>query len=277
MSEFVIKKASKRQKKLRIAFQSASGAGKTMSALRTARGLAEDPRILVADTENGSSELYSDMFDFDIVDVVEPFSPEKYVGLIRLAESEGYDVIIFDTLTPLWTGKGGFMSIKEAFVKSGGYNDFTSWNPTNELYDAFIKEFIAAKVHIIATMRSKAEYSISKDNTGKMKIDKLGTTPQFRPGVDFEFTTVFALGKDNYCQVDKDRSRLFAGHPPFVADEETGRKLIQWLNEGGDPNDGIVQRTVEVETPVLTHHVAAKKAKPRRVIDEDVPVDVELF
>jgi hypothetical protein len=277
MSEFVIKRASRSRAKLRIAFQSASGAGKTMSALRVARGLGENPKILVADTENESSGLYSDMFDFDAVDVTEPYSPEKYVALIRLAEQEGYDVLIFDTLTPLWTGKGGFMSIKDAFVKSGSYNDFTSWNPTNELYDAFIKEFIAAKVHIIATMRSKAEYSVGKDNTGKMTINKLGTTPQFRPGVDFEFTTVFALGKDNYCQVDKDRSRLFAGHPPFVADEETGRKLIQWLNEGGDPNSENTHRTVEVDTPVLTHHVASKKSKPKRTIDEETPTDVELF
>ena len=276
MSEFVIKRASRGRSKLRIAFQSASGAGKTMSALRVARGLGDDPKILVADTENESAGLYSDMFGFDTVDVLEPYSPEKYVALIRLAETEGYDVLIFDTLTPLWTGAGGFMDIKDAFVKSGSYNDFTSWKPTNELYNAFIKEFIGAKVHIIATLRSKAEYSVGKDNTGKMTITKMGTTPQFRPGVDFEFTTVFSLSKDNYCAVDKDRSRLFSGKPPFVADEETGRMLIKWLNAGGDPNDGNIQRTVEIETPVLTHHVVEKK-RPRRTIDKSDEENVELF
>ncbi len=59
------KKAVKAKQKLRLAIDGVSGSGKTYTALSVASGLGG--RIAVIDSEHGSSELYADRFDFDVL------------------------------------------------------------------------------------------------------------------------------------------------------------------------------------------------------------------
>lgn len=57
-----------------------TGCGKTMSALRLARGIAgPNGRIGVADTENRRAKFYARRFTFDHAEIREPYRPEKYV------------------------------------------------------------------------------------------------------------------------------------------------------------------------------------------------------
>ncbi|MBX6495444.1 ATP-binding protein, partial [Pseudomonas syringae pv. tomato] len=71
----MFKKAERKQAKLRLALAGPSGSGKTYSALLMAKGLGG--RIAVIDTEQGSASLYSDIADFDVLELQPPFSPER--------------------------------------------------------------------------------------------------------------------------------------------------------------------------------------------------------
>ena len=82
-----LKKATRKQLKLKIALNGSAGSGKTTSALLTAFGLTNDwNKIAVIDTENRSSELYVGMNidnlvigEFNTIQLSKPYSPEKYV------------------------------------------------------------------------------------------------------------------------------------------------------------------------------------------------------
>ena len=65
----------------------AKGSGKTYSALRVATGLAKEcgSRIAFLDTENGRARYYADEFDFDYMQLEDPFTPEKYMEAIDAA------------------------------------------------------------------------------------------------------------------------------------------------------------------------------------------------
>ena len=55
-----LKKATRKQAKLRMGLSAVSGGGKTYSALLLAFGLTNDwNKVAVIDTENGSASLYS--------------------------------------------------------------------------------------------------------------------------------------------------------------------------------------------------------------------------
>ena len=56
-------RATKSQAKLRLALFGPSGAGKTFTALRLAKGIGG--RVALIDTERGSASKYADRFEFD--------------------------------------------------------------------------------------------------------------------------------------------------------------------------------------------------------------------
>ena len=54
-----LKKAQRKQAKIKLALQGPSGSGKTMSSLLLASGIADWSKIAVIDTENHSADLYA--------------------------------------------------------------------------------------------------------------------------------------------------------------------------------------------------------------------------
>src|SRR3990167_11037944 len=102
-----IQKAKRFKTKLRLGLAGPAGSGKTMSALKLARGLVgEKGKIILIDTENGSGNLYADLFDYDIITIAGNYAPKYYTEAIEASEKAGYDVIIIDSLTHAWTGIG---------------------------------------------------------------------------------------------------------------------------------------------------------------------------
>jgi hypothetical protein len=117
-----IRKAERTKAKLRLGLAGPSGAGKTMSSLKLAKGITPAGRILMIDTERGSGDLYADLFDYDIITLQPPYKPEKYVEAIRAGEEAGYDTIIIDSLSH-WSDEGGILD--QADKLSSGGNRFT--------------------------------------------------------------------------------------------------------------------------------------------------------
>lgn len=226
-------KAERKKSKLRLALFGAAGSGKTLSALLLASGLKSNCKIAVVDTENGSAEIYADRANFDVINFSPPYTPDKFIDAIHTAEKEGYDVLIIDTISAMWSGEGGLLDIKQRIEKRGSGNSFTAWAQCTPLFNRFVDAILQSSIHIVCTMRSKAEYTIMKDPNGGIKgIAKVGTTPIQRGEIDYNFTTVFHLDRENNAVVTKDRTSMFNTTIPFKINEETGKLIAEWLNVG---------------------------------------------
>lgn len=226
----MFKKAERKASKLRLALVGPSGSGKTYSALLIAKGLGG--RIALIDTERGSGELYSHLMDYDAAQLKPPFSPQMYIQAIKAAESEGYDVLIIDSLSHAWTGEGGVLDLHGRASKAVK-NTFAAWREVTPQHNALVDAILGSSCHIIVTMRTKTAYEVSNEN-GKAKMTKVGLAPVQREGLEYEFTLVMDLAIDGHvATASKDRTGLFDGQH-IVPGEETGRALKAWL-EGGAP------------------------------------------
>lgn len=224
------KKASRGNNKLRIALSAPSGFGKTFSAMRLAAGMKLKTAVL--DTEAQSANLYADKFDFDVLQMNPPYSTDKYVAAIKAAEEAGYEVMIIDSLSHAWIGEGGTLDKKNTIDAQGG-NSFTNWAKVNPGFHALIEAILRSKMHIICTIRAKVEHVIEKDSSGRTTVKKLGLAPQFRDGLEYEFTSFLDLDDAHNATSTKDRTGIFTGRVTLLT-EEVGKSLRAWA-DGGVP------------------------------------------
>ena len=222
-------KATKARAKARIALTGPSGSGKTWTALEAATELKNGGRVAVIDTERGSASLYSDQFDFDVLEL-DFFSPEIYIQAIEAAEAKGYDVIVIDSLSHAWEGEGGALDKQNSAAKRSG-NSFTAWADVTPIHRRLIDTILQSKCHVIATLRSKMEYVIEQSN-GKNTVRKVGMAPIQRPGTEYEFTIVADLDVDHNIAVSKTRCSLFDGKTGHKPDAHWFRPLKEWLDSG---------------------------------------------
>lgn len=222
----------------RFALISPSGGGKTHSALRLAEGLARGGKICVIDTEHNSSKLELGKPDipkaFRHIQLDPPYTPEAYIEAIELAYKDGASVIIIDSLSHAWAGKGGIIEYVNKQSKNG--NSFYNWRQGGEKLNLLVDALLSVQAHLIVTMRSKVEYVIEKDEKGGNSVRKLGLQPIMRDGVEYEFTIVWDLERDTHeAAASKDRSSLFIDETPRVLAQRDGERLAAWLDEGEAP------------------------------------------
>jgi len=118
---FEIKKAVRELIWVKVALMSPSGGGKTYSSLRLATGMARElgkkmdrkPKILMGNSEAARGLYYADEFEYDITPLSSPHHPENYVALINHAVKEGYDILILDSTSHEWNGKGGCLDLQQ--------------------------------------------------------------------------------------------------------------------------------------------------------------------
>ncbi|MDE9590384.1 AAA family ATPase, partial [Xenorhabdus bovienii] len=100
-------------------------------------------------------------------------------------------------------------------------------------HNKFLDAILRSDVNIIATMRSKTETAQVDKGNGKKRVDKLGMKSEQRDGVEYEFTTVLDLNHETHtATASKDRTGLFSNADFTVIDEGTGKRLMDWLNDG---------------------------------------------
>lgn len=221
---------AQRQKiKLRIGLSGASGFGKTMSSILLAYGITNDySKIAIIDTENGSASLYSHLGQYNVLTLDEPYNPERYIQAIEMCEKSKIEVIIIDSITQEWSGKGGCLEIHESL---GGR--FQDWSKVSPRHQAFIDKILNSYCHIITTVRRKIDYSLDSDMNGKNKVVKHGTKEITREGFEYELTVNFEIINDKHlAKASKDRTGLFMDKPEFVINSATGRKLMEWSSQG---------------------------------------------
>ncbi|HET7321208.1 MAG TPA: ATP-binding protein [Longimicrobiaceae bacterium] len=223
------KAATKKESKLRMGIVGPSGTGKTYSALRVAKALGG--RVVVMDSEHGSASKYADEFTFDVFEP-DSFSPKVYIEFLREAAAAGYDVAIIDSLSHAWMGKDGALEMVDWAAKRNSGNSFAGWRDVTPLHNAMIEAILGARLHVIATMRSKTEYVVEEDSRGKKVPRKIGMQPVQRDGMEYEFDVVGDIDHDHNFIVTKTRCRTLKDAVIHEPGEEFGETLLKWLSDG---------------------------------------------
>jgi hypothetical protein len=222
-------KATKRNARARVALIGPSGSGKTFTALRIACALGQ--RVAVIDTEHGSASKYADRFNFDVLEL-EDFAPQQYVEAIKAAEVAGYDVLVIDSLSHAWAGKGGALEMVDRAAERGG-NSYAAWRNVTPWHNRLVDSIIACRCHVIATMRAKTDYVIEQDGKGgKTTIRKVGLAPVQRDGMEYEFDVTADLSPSHSLLVGKTRCPELDGKSFSFPGEDVAEILKAWLTDG---------------------------------------------
>ena len=232
------KRASKKQSRARIALYGPSGSGKTYTALAIATELAgASGKIAVMDSERGSASKYAGIFDFDCVDDLPEFGPLEYCKVIRAAEDAGYAVLVIDSLSHAWSGKGGALEQVDA-ASSRNPNKFAAWRDVTPQHNEMIDTILNCRMHVICTMRSKTEYVQDKDErTGKTTIRKVGLAPVQRDGMEYEFDLCGEMDDSNALTVTKSRCPDLARKRIQQPGAEFAKVIKAWLSDGAPQSE----------------------------------------
>ena len=163
-----------------------SSTGKTFTALRVARGMAEamsgkaGSPIGYVDTENKRALHYKAAFpemahfDFTAVDAsgeLVGFGPERWIEVIDAAEAAGLPVLIMDSFSHAWEGVGGVLDlhaqvldrlVQQAQARANGRYEVDpakfsqlAWAEVKPRYRRLIDRIVRAKMNIIICTRAK--------------------------------------------------------------------------------------------------------------------------
>lgn len=233
---FQVKKAKREKIYCKIALMAPSGGGKTYSSLRLATGMAREieketgkkAKILMGNTEQKRGYYYANEFDYDIVDIDAPHNPEKYVEFIDFAVKEGYDILILDSSSHEWEGRGGCLELQQ---QAGG--TYQAWGKVTPRHNKFIEAIADSPIHMIVTMRGKDQYEMTSDERGKKSVQKLGVGAKQRDGFEYEFTCTFLIDqKTSMAEAQKDNTHIFEHETATLLSEAYGEKIMQWANSG---------------------------------------------
>lgn len=282
----VFKKADRRKKKLRLALDGPAGSGKTLTALRLAMVLARheaekagrpgQTRVAVIDTENGSASIYQgDVYDgfpieFDVIELSE-FSPTRYSEITREAARLGYDVLIIDSLSHAWSGKGGALELVDRAADKVKGNTFAGWKDITPLQTEMIETIIRSSCHVFVTMRTKTEWVLELNERGKQVPRKVGMAPVQRSGVEYEFDVVLDIDEDHIARVTKSRCSAIADKASSKPGAEFMGAVVSWLDHGSDIPQDVLDRAALVDAPAdRPGEGVGAGAKPA-----DAPVSIE--
>lgn len=221
----MFKKATKKQAKLRLALFGVSGSGKTYTALRIATGLGGN--IAVIDTERHSACKYSDRFDFDVCELEKPTINNM---IMTIKEAENYNVLIIDSLTHAWLEL--LQEVERITKTKFGGNSWSAWSEGTPKQMSLINALLDFKGHIIVTMRTETNWTTTTNEKGKVVPVRVGEAPKQGKGIEYEFDMLMQISPEHDALVIKDRTGKFQDECITKPDENFGKELMNWLNDG---------------------------------------------
>ncbi len=186
--------------------------------------------------------------------------------------------MVIDSLSHAWMGKGGALEqVDNAAKRSQSKNTFGAWREVTPRHNSMVDAIIRFPGHVIATMRSKTEYVLEKDDRGKSVPRKIGIQPVQRDGLEYEFDVVCDLDlENNDLIIGKTRCDLLHGKIFRRAGKDIAAILTSWLDDGVDapapapkvPPPAAVTETRPVSAPsgvdvdALAQAISAAKTLP---------------
>jgi len=260
--------ATRQNTPLIIGLAGPSKSGKSYSALRLAKGMADGGRIILLNTEPHGHH-YADQFTYEAADIGSPHRVQKYIEAIAAVAQEKPAVLIIDTLTHLWDGIGGLKEWKDEVALKLAKGDLgridkmsaPAWAQVKAEENHFIYRMLELPCHILLCFRAKDKMVIPKGG-GEWTV--IPMQPIMSDRIAFE--TLFTLTLPEYAHGVPDLS-ISAMREPFDTmippgkpiDEALGERLAAWARGGSsDP------------VQVLAPPVFAHEPYPR---PERTPVD----
>jgi hypothetical protein len=271
--------AKREQIPLLLGVAGGTGSGKTLSALRMARGIAEGGPFAFVDTENGRGLHYADQFpEMQHGDLRAPFRPDAYTDAIQDGFAHLKDVpkerrvVVVDSFSHEWTGDGGCLDWVDEITNGDPKRNPQAWAKVKPAHRKMMTRLLGLDAHVILCLR--AEY-------GKMDIIRKDGKTEFVPkrtlpggsldgwtilsekDVPYELTASFLVISD--APGIPRPLKLQEQHKQFVPldqplSEQTGKLLAAWAagSSSGGPNDPVSGH----EQPAQATETAPSKVVP---------------
>jgi len=238
MNDFVIKKATRQGVKPLVGIYGESGTGKSYSALLLARGLVGPTgRIVVADTESGRGELYSDVLPggYEVVPFGSPFSPERYIAVVESIEKSGAGVGIIDSASHEWEGIGGVLDMASQNEEKSGKPGLHCWKGPKMAHARFMLKLLQSPIPWIVCLRAKHKSRQVKENGRTAIIKDDFTTPIQADDYIFELLVHGEVMQDHSFRLTKsnhpDLAKCFPTSGPITIAH--GEALARWCASPG--------------------------------------------
>lgn len=229
------REVSKTATKIKSTIAGISHSGKTYTALQLAFGMTGNwEKIIGIDVgERNGINLYSDLGKFRVLKLPSPYTPEKLQSAVQYCVEKGYEAIVIDSLTGIYSGEGGMLDIVN------GMNPKDSpWNKVTPRLKKLMSCILNADTHIFCTLRQKSDKVQEQDeNTGKKYVKKIGMKDDFKPDSDYDFDLVLEMNREHKAFYHKDRTRLLPDNQWFEIGAQHGQKIAKWCAEGVKPED----------------------------------------
>jgi hypothetical protein len=109
---------------------------------------------------------------------------------------------------------------------------YNAWGEITPLCNKLIDTILSARLHVIATLRTKTEYVV-EEKSGKSVPRKVGMAPIQRADVEYEFDIYGELDTDHTLIVQKSRCGALSGQVITKPDERLAAMIVAWLR--GEP------------------------------------------
>ncbi len=243
------KKATRQKVHAKILLSGPSGAGKSQSACELATGILRGcggSGIAYIGTEGDRDLLYAQMksehgdysFEYDLCQLDDPFTTDKYIAAIDEAVENGYKVCIIDGLSAEWKW------LNDTHDKMPG-NSFTNWGKLKPKHRAMIDKILTAPMHIICCARGKDEWLL-EDRNGKSVPKKVGMGSQTDKDISYEVMLSLQIEQDTHlAHADKDNTKLWPETRYSVITAKDGEAIYRWCENGVVPDPKpVIQKNV---------------------------------
>lgn len=258
------KKAVREKVYLKVLLTGASGSGKSQSALELATGISKGcgSDIAYIGTEGDRDKLYAQCkskhgeysFEYDLLQLRNPFTTDKYIAALNEALEAGYKVIIIDGLSAEWQW------MNDTHSKMPG-NSFTNWSKLKPKHRQLIDLILAAPAHILCCARGKDEWLLEEKN-GKQVPKKVGLGSQTDKDISYEMMLSLQLDQDTHvAHADKDNTGLWDENRYTVITAKDGIELFNWCEKGELPTE---------EPPVIQKDISNDAADDLPAIKKEI-------
>ena len=257
-----------------IGLYSESGCGKTFSALHLARGfVGASGKIGMIDTESGRGSLYADVVPggYDVLELNEPFTPERYIEAVQAIEAAGVGIGIIDSISHEWEGIGGVLDQAAQAEARTGKPGLHIWRLPKLAHARFVGRLLQSPIPWIVCMRAKHK-SRQVKNGGRTEIIRDDfTTPIQADDFIFEMTVHGEIQPDHTFRATK------AAHPGLAAcfpagpiTVQYGKALAEWCASAGKPKDPLAPLKARLWKLTTPHHGGSAEALEKWLLAEGV-------
>ena len=272
MSNFKFELLDREACKASIMIEGLTGRGKSGLALMLAYGLEggfrEDvspeeraaawKKVFAVDAENRSLNLfvgipasfggqYGRPYGLNL-SADDGYAPSNYLAAREAAVKAGAGTFIEDSITHMWTAKGGVLDlVGKAKEKNPKLDNYRVWNVPEVAAEKqnLIETIRDNRCHVISTVRVKEKFDMVQEE-GKTKIVSLGEQQLQQDGLKYEPDLVLQMRspgrggsphKHPVAHVYKSRYAILSEGEEYAFTPELCEQLRAYLADGVDPNE----------------------------------------